>query len=114
MVYYAIKVAVTVILVIAVSEAAKRSNLAGAILASVPIVSLLAILWIYIETRDLAKISALSIDIVWLVLPSIAFFIALPALLKSNVNFYVSMGISTALTIACYLSAIWLMNLYRN
>ena len=108
MLYYSIKIAVTVVVVIAVSEVTKRSSVAGAILASVPLVSLLAIVWIYIETKDLEKISSFASEIVWLVLPSLAFFIALPVLLKHNVHFFLSVGISTALTVGCYLTALWI------
>jgi len=103
--YYLIKILVTTALIVLISEIAKRSSLLGAILASVPLVSVLAMIWLYIDTKDPAKVSALASSVFWLVLPSLALFIALPVLLKQGVNFYLSLGISIGLTIGCY----WLM-----
>lgn len=105
MAYYLTKIAITTLLVVLISEIAKRSSLIGAILASVPLVSVLAMIWLYIDTKDIDKISSLSYSIVWLVLPSLALFIALPLFLKQGINFYLSMTMSVALTVICY----WLM-----
>jgi len=100
--YYFAKIAITSILIVLISEIAKRSSLVGAILASVPLVSVLAMIWLYIETKDTHKVSALATSVFWLVLPSLALFISLPPLLKQGVSFYLSMGLSTAITIVCY------------
>ena len=102
MAYYITKLAVTVILVVLISEVAKRSSFIGAVLASVPLTSVLAILWIYVETGDVGRISDLSVSIFWLVLPSLALFIALPVLLTQGVNFYLSMAVSIGATALCY------------
>ena len=53
-------------------------------------------------TKDIEKINALSKSILWMVVPSLALFISLPVLLKSGVNFYISMGISILVTMGCY------------
>jgi len=82
---------------------AKRSSLVGAILASIPLVSVLAMLWLYIETKDTAKVSALSSSIFWLVLPSLSLFLTLPVMLKHGMNFYLSMVLSVGATALCYL-----------
>ena len=105
MFYYAVKVVVSALLIVSIAEISKRSSLAGAILASVPLVSVIAMVWLYIDTRDPVRVSALANGIFWLVLPSLALFITLPLLLKQGHNFYLSMGISIAVTIGCY----WLM-----
>ncbi len=102
MTYTLIKIAITTLLVVAISEISKRNSLAGALLASIPLVSVLALLWLYIDTRDVEKISALSSSIFWLVIPSLVLFIALPLLLKSGVHFCLSLALSLALTAACY------------
>lgn len=59
MINYIIKIAITTILIVAISEIAKRSSFAGALLASLPLVSVLAILWLYVDTKDVEKRSAL-------------------------------------------------------
>ena len=105
MVYYIVKIAVTSSLIVAISELSKRSTFAGALLASIPLVSVLAMLWLYIDAKDVTKVSTLSTSVFWLVLPSLVLFIALPILLKQGLNFYLSISISIALTIGCY----WLM-----
>lgn len=102
MAYYIFKLAVTTVLIVLISEIAKRSSLIGAILASVPLVSVLGMIWLYVDTQNTQKIIELSHSIFWLVIPSLALFIALPLLLKHGVNFYLSMALAIALTAACY------------
>lgn len=105
MTYYLVKIVVTTILIVLISEIARRSTLIGALLASVPIISVLAMFWLYIDTRDIERISNLSTSIFWLVLPSLVLFIILPILLKQGMNFYISISISIIVTSVCY----WLM-----
>ena len=102
MTYTIIKIAITTILIVAIAEISKRSSFIGAILASVPLVSVLAMVWLYQDTKDINKISELSTGIFWLVLPSLAMFISLPLLLKQGVNFYLSLVISIGITATCY------------
>ena len=112
MTYYLIKIAVTTALIVAISEVAKRSSFVGALLASLPIISVFALLWLYIDTRDILKVSALATSVFWLVLPSLALFITLPLLLKHGQNFYVSMSISIGVTICCYWLMVTILNHY--
>ena len=100
--YYLIKIFITTVLVVLIAEISKRSSFVGELLASVPLVSVLAMLWLYIDTQDAAKVSTLATSVFWLVLPSLALFLVLPVLLKQGMNFYLSMGIATGVTIACY------------
>ena len=105
MTYYLVKLVISAVLIVAISEIARRSSFIGAILASIPLVSVLAMIWLYIDTKDVDKVVSLSTGIFWLVLPSLVLFIALPILLKQGFGFYLSMGISILITVACY----WLM-----
>ncbi len=102
MIYYIIKVLLSSVTIVAISEISKRSTLAGSILASIPIVSLLAFVWMYIDTKDTAKIAGLSQGIFWLVIPSLLFFLLFPAMLKRNIDFWWSLGISLTLMILGY------------
>jgi hypothetical protein len=92
-------------IIVIVSEIAKKNTLIGGLIASIPLVSVMAMIWLYIDTKDIENINALSKSILWMVVPSLALFISLPVLLKSGVNFYISMGISILVTMGCY----WLM-----
>ncbi len=107
MTYYITKVVLTTVLIIVISEVAKRSSLLGAVLASVPLVSVLAMIWLYTETKDVARISSLATSIFWLVLPSLALFLALPLLLKKGFEFYSSLGLSIAITVGFYFMMIY-------
>ena len=95
-----------------ISEIAKRSSFVGAILASIPLVSVLALTWLYIDTKDVTKVSALSTSVFWLVIPSLALFIALPILLKQGVNFYLSISISIAIIITCYWLMVYVLDIF--
>ena len=99
---YVLKVAISAALVVLISELSKRSTLIGALLASIPLVSVLAVVWLYTETRDAAQVAALSKSIFWLVLPSLALFLVLPVLLERGYQFYVSLLASIATTVAAY------------
>ncbi len=105
MAYYILKIVITTLLVVVISEISKRSSFIGAVLASIPLVSVLAMIWLYVDTKDVIKISELSFSIFWLVLPSLTLFLILPLLLKQGINFYWSIATSIGVTILCY----WLM-----
>jgi hypothetical protein len=100
--YYAVKVLLSATLIVAISEIAKRSTLLGALIASLPVVSLLAFMWLYLETGDVARISSLSIGVFWLVLPSLAFFVVLPVALRAGWPFWTSLACAVSVTVFCY------------
>lgn len=106
---YLIKVAVTAIVVVLVAELAKRSTLAGAVLASIPLTSVLAMIWLYADTADAGKVGALASSIFWLVLPSLVLFIALPWLLKQGMGFYWSLALSVGATSLSYGLMLWVL-----
>jgi hypothetical protein len=103
---YVAKIVVTAFLVFVISEVSKRSTFFGALLASVPIVSVLAMIWLYNDTRDVAQVAVLSRSVFWLVLPSLVLFILLPVLLARGYHFYLSLAASVGATIVVYLGAI--------
>jgi hypothetical protein len=102
MAYTVLKLCLSAVIVFAVSEIAKRSTGWGAFLASLPILSLLAIGWLYFETRDVERIAGLSMSIFWLVLPSLLFFVLFPKLLRHGVAFGWSLLLAIAATSAGY------------
>ena len=108
---FLIKVIISALLVAAVSEVARRSSLLGAVLASLPVTSLLAFIWLYRDTRDTAKVAALIAF--WLVLPSLVLFLLLPVLLKHGWNFWLSLGTSCAATAIAYGATTWVLRWFR-
>lgn len=103
MIEQAIKVILTCFLVVSASEVAKRSTVLGAILASLPLTSLLAMIWLYVDTRDPERVAALASGVFWLILPSLTLLLAFPLLLRRGVPFWPSLLIGIALTVASYL-----------
>jgi hypothetical protein len=109
MIYYIIKVALSAILIVAVSEVSKKSSLIGGIVASVPLLSVFAMIWLYIDTKSVEKVSQLSTSVFWLVIPSLSLFIILPLLLKMKVHFYIALPISLVVMILCYYLMIYFL-----
>ena len=103
MIYIALKFIITAGVVVGVSEIAKRSSYFAAMLAALPLTSILAMVWIYVDTKDSEKIVDLSYGIFWLVLPTLLFFILLPALLKNHLGFWPSLIISMGIMVVFYL-----------
>jgi len=102
MVYYLLKVLISALIVVLVSEIAKRSSLFGALIASLPLTSLLALIWMRVERVESQKIAALSSSIFWLVIPSLLFFVVFPLLLRRNIPFWISIAVASALTAVSY------------
>jgi hypothetical protein len=103
---YAVKVAVTAVVVVGVAELARRSSFWGAVLASLPLTSLLAFVWLYLDTGDSQAVASLSSSIFWLVLPSLPLFLVLPALLRSGWAFWPSLGAACLVAIAAYFAVV--------
>lgn len=103
MLYYALKVIISALLIVAISEIAKRSTGFAALVASLPLTSLLAFIWLHMEASPPDQIADLSSQIFWLVLPSLLLFLLLPLLLRHGWGFWVSLGISVATTAGCYI-----------
>lgn len=107
--HYVVKVALTAAVVVTVAEVAKRSTFWSAALASLPLTSILAFVWLYLDTSDTARVAQLSQSILWLVLPSLVLFIALPVLLRNGVGFWPGLLIGCATTALAYLGVVWVL-----
>lgn len=112
--YAVIKILITAAIIAAVSELAKRSTVAAAILLSLPLTSVLAFSWIYWESRDAGKIAAMSYEVLWFVVPSLVFFLALPGLLRLGVRFLPAMILSSLLVAVLYAVGMWLLRLVKD
>jgi hypothetical protein len=107
MLYLLIKAAISGALVAAISEIASRYPSWGGLLASLPLTSLLAMLWLWRDTADSQRIAALSVSTFWFVIPSLPMFVALPLMLRSGVGFWAAMAISVIGTLALYALMFW-------
>lgn len=110
---YIIKILLTATVVVAISEIAKRNTLWGAVLASLPLTSLLAFVWFYVDTHDAQRVADLSQGIFWLVLPSLSLFVLLPFLLRSGWNFWSSLAVACVATAAAYFGVMWCLQKFN-
>ncbi|MBI3699715.1 MAG: DUF3147 family protein [Afipia sp.] len=110
MIYFVVKFLLSGLIIAIVSEVAKRSPAFGALIVSLPLVSLLGILWLWRDTSDVARIADHAESTFWYVLPSLPMFLVLPAMLRAEIGFWVSMGACCALTIVLYFTMAWSLN----
>ncbi len=107
--HYLAKIGLTAIIVVSISEIAKRSSFFAAVLASLPLLSLLAFVWLYVETGDVQRVASLSQGVFWMVIPSLPLFLLLPVLLQRGWNFWLSLTTVCVVTIVMYAAMIWLL-----
>lgn len=108
MLYLAIKAALSGIIIAIVSEVAKRYPGFGALIASLPLVSVLGMLWLWRDKPDVPNMAAHVEATFWFVLPSLPMFLAIPWLMRHGVGFYPALAIGCAITIALYLGMTWM------
>jgi len=100
-----IKILISAIIIYIATELSKKTNnvFVAAILISIPFVSLITFMWLYIDTKNTQLIASLSREIVFLVIPTIPMFLLLSYMLLKNYNFYLSLFSSLALMLLSYL-----------
>tara|TARA_Y100000389_G_C17280685_1_gene422787 strand:- start:457 stop:804 length:348 start_codon:yes stop_codon:yes gene_type:complete len=109
--FNAIKIIISAVVIFIASEIAKKDTLVGAIIVSLPLISLLSIIWIYIETRDVERIISFSYSVFSMIIPSLSFFLTLPFFLKKNISFSISLILSITVMVVLYFG---LATLYRK
>lgn len=102
MLYTVIKAVISGILIAAVSEVAKRHPGFGALIASLPLVSVLGMIWLWRDTGDKALLADHAQATFWFVLPSLPMFLLIPALLRWNVPFWLALLAGCLLTVGLY------------
>ena len=107
MLYLAVKALISGVIIAAVSEIAKRSPGIGALILSLPLISILAFIWLWRDTADQEGIAALAQSTFWFVLPTLPMFLVLPALLRGGVGFWAALGLSCLMTMALYAVMVW-------
>ncbi len=107
--YAIIKAAISGILIALISETAKKNPTFGALIASLPLISILSMIWLWQETSDTERIAKHAEATFWYVLPSLPMFLVLPALLRAEIHFYISLALSCLLTVGLYLCMIFIL-----
>jgi hypothetical protein len=104
MLYLILKAAISGLIVAAVSEIAKRWPGFGALVASLPLVSILGMLWLWHDKPDTENMANHVQATFWYVLPSLPMFLLVPVLLRRGIGFYPSLVSGCVLTVALYLA----------
>jgi hypothetical protein len=107
MLYLAIKAGLSGVIIAVVSEVARRSPTLGALIVSLPLVSLLGILWLWRDTGDAERIAAHAQSTFWYVLPTLPMFLVMPAMLRGGIGFWPTLAACCALTFVLYLATVW-------
>jgi hypothetical protein len=106
--YLVLKAVVSGLLIAAASTLAKRNPGFGALIASLPLVSVLGMIWLWHDRPDPANMAAHVRATVWYVLPSLPMFLLIPALLRSGMGFWPALVAGCVLTIVLYTAMTWL------
>jgi hypothetical protein len=102
MIYLLLKAALSGLIIAAASEAARRSAAFGALIISLPLVSIMGMVWLWRDTHDPERVAGLAEGAFWYVLPSLPMFLLIPALLRRGVGFWPALGAGCLLTIVLY------------
>lgn len=111
--FYFIKLLISAASIVLISEVAKRYSLIGGIIASFPVVSILALIWLYHDTKDIKAVCSLSSNILWMLIPSLVLFLALPYMLKRGYSFYSSLFTSCFIMICSYGLTIAILKFFK-
>lgn len=103
-----VKYALTAFIVVSISEIAKNFEKAGAFLGALPIVSMMVMFWLYIESKDTEKIATYSSLTFWYVLPALPSFLLIPRLLAKGLNFWAVMGLAALATLVFFALTIYI------
>lgn len=104
MIWYLVKVVLSAILIVLISEISKKLPLLGSLIASLPLISVIGMIWMYGEKTDSEKIASHSEGTFWYVLPSLPLFLVLPWLMRKwGMSFPIALGIGVVLTGVLYL-----------
>jgi uncharacterized membrane protein len=102
MLYWIVKAVVSGILIATISEVARRNPGWGGLLASLPLTSLIALIWLWRDTGDTLRIADQATSTFWFVLPSLPLFLIIPAMLRSGWGFWPTILIACAITLGLY------------
>jgi hypothetical protein len=103
----AVKALISGVIIAIVSEVAKRWPGFGGLIASLPLVSVLGMIWLWRDTTDPARLAAHATGTFWFVLPSLPMFLLIPWLLNRGVGFWTALAGGCALTAALYSATVW-------
>lgn len=107
MLYLFVKAALSGLIIAIAAEVARRYAGWGALVASLPLVSILGIMWLWRDTKDVDRIADHAQATFWFVLPSLPMFLIVPMMLKRGMGFWPSLLVGCAVTMLLYVATTW-------
>ena len=107
MLYLLAKAVISGVLIAVASDVARRWPGWGALIVSLPLVSILAMLWLWRDTHDPVRMAAHVEATFWFVIPSLPMFLLIPAMLRQGYSFWAALAAGCVLTVALYLGMTW-------
>ncbi|MFM2351424.1 MAG: hypothetical protein RIR95_709 [Pseudomonadota bacterium] len=107
MTYLLLKAAISGMLIALASEVARRNAGVGALIASLPLVSVLGTIWLWRDTHDAVRVADHVGATLYYIAPSFPMFVLIPMLLRAGIGFWPALTIGCALTFALYLGMLW-------
>lgn len=107
MLYLLVKAGLSGVIIAAVSEIARRNAGFGALVASLPLVSILGMIWLWRDTGEAERLAAHAEATFWYVLPSLPMFLLIPFLIRRGAGFWPALAAGCALTVGLYLLMTW-------
>lgn len=108
MVPFVLKAVISGLLIAAASTLARRYPGLGALVASLPLVSVLGMIWLWHDRPDAANMAAHAGATFWYVLPSLPMFLLISALLRNGIGFWPALGAGCGVTMVLYALVTWL------
>jgi hypothetical protein len=106
--YFALKAILSGILIAAISEIGRRSPGVAAMVAALPLLSIIGMIWLWRDTRDVDRLALHAEATFWYVLPSLPMFLLVPWLLRSGIGFWLSLLTGCVVTVLLYMTLLWL------
>ena len=106
---YAVKLLISAAMIVLISEVSKKLPPLGGLIASLPLLSVLGMIWLWRDTHDPELLATHALGTFWYVLPSLPMFLLLPWLLRKGVPFALALGLGCLLTVGLYVATATLL-----
>jgi hypothetical protein len=96
-------------MIVLISEVSKKFPTLGGLIASLPLLSVLGMIWLWVDTHDAERLASHALGTFWYVLPSLPMFLLVPWLLRKGLNFGLGLTLSCLLTVVLYSAMVLLL-----
>jgi hypothetical protein len=104
-VLYFVKTIIAALIIMAVTEVSKVNLTLGALIKSLPLISLVSMIWLYVETKNSKQVANLSTSTFWLVIPTLPFFLVFPFFIRMGLSFFVALSAGIVVMVLSYVGA---------